>query len=202
MNATPRRLGKLQESVLIAGRREAARNDIVATQQELIKVQSRLIEQQRAQHVLDQQFHTHLKTQLANKKEPRERGGTLVKSGYGAMDAAAIQAWEEAEHQKQVEEEEKALEKERKKQEREKKKADEAEAKAQRAEVAEQKRAEKAAERAEKQAEKKAKQLRKGRKQLRRRLTPKLAAVVEAGAGAGGEQLQSRQFQNHFLWKG
>lgn len=107
LNVTPHRVGELKKAVFLASRREAGQNEIVAAQQEFIEVQDRLIKKQTSQHILDQQLHLHLNTQLINKNKPRERGGNIVKSGYGAMDAAALEAWEEEECQKKAAEEEK-----------------------------------------------------------------------------------------------
>lgn len=70
LNVTPRRVGELKKAVFLASRCEAGRNEIVAAQQEFIEVQDRLIQEQNARHILDQQLHLHLNTQLVNKNKP------------------------------------------------------------------------------------------------------------------------------------
>ena len=60
-------------------------------------------------HLLHQFLIAHLKTQLAGKDEPAERGGTALWTGCGgAMDAAALDKLLAARAEKQRLEEEKA----------------------------------------------------------------------------------------------
>ena len=57
----------------------------------MIQIQQEIIKRLNARHILDMQFAAHLKTQLAGKDEPAERGGAALRTGCGgAMDAAAL----------------------------------------------------------------------------------------------------------------
>ena len=122
-----------------------------------------MIKKQNTQHVLDQQVHTHLKAQLANRDIPCECCGGVLKHGYGALDAEAetLDALEVEAAAKKAEEEERQRQKEQEREERRCQKDEAAIAEAMRAaEVAQQKldqlaeKERKASERAAKVAEK------------------------------------------------
>ena len=67
---------------------------------------------------MDQQVHTHLKTQLANRDLPRECHGAVLKQGYGALDAEALDALEAEVAKKKAEEEEKQRQKQQERDEK------------------------------------------------------------------------------------
>ena len=118
IDATPRHVAALHREVLDVTCRDAARDRSTAALVDLIKVQNSVIERQNAQHILDQQVHGHLRTQLANRDMPHERRGAVLKHGYGALDAEALDALEAEAAEKRAEEEEKQRQKEQEREER------------------------------------------------------------------------------------
>ena len=67
IDATPHHVANLCKDVLKATRHDAAHNMTMATLVNIAKLQSQVIKRQHTQHILDDQLHGHLETQLANK---------------------------------------------------------------------------------------------------------------------------------------
>ena len=111
-------MAALRREVLDVTHWDAAQDRSTVALVDLIKVQNSVIERQNAQHILDQQVHGHLRTQLANRDMPRERCGAVLKHGYGALDAEALDALEAEAVEKRAEEEEKQRQKEQEREER------------------------------------------------------------------------------------
>ena len=120
-------MAALRREVLDVTCQDAAQDQSTAALVDLIKVQNLVIERQNAQHILNQQVHGHLRTQLANRDMPCEHRGAVLKHGYGALDAEAEAA------EKRAEEEEKQRQKEQEREERQQRKDEAAIAKATRA---------------------------------------------------------------------
>lgn len=70
LDPTPRHVAALCREAIDATCQDAACDGTAATLVNIIKLQNKVIERQNAQHVLDQQVYTHLKTQLANRDLP------------------------------------------------------------------------------------------------------------------------------------
>ena len=105
--ATPHCVAALCRETIDATHRDAAHDGSAVTLVNIIKLQNQVIERQNTWHILDQQVHTHLKTQLVNRDLPQECRGTVLKQGYGALDAEALDALEAEAAEKKVEEEKK-----------------------------------------------------------------------------------------------
>ena len=118
LDATPQCVVALHREVLDVTRQDAAQDRSTAALVDIIELQNQVIEKQNAQHVLDQQVHTHLKAQLANRDIPCECCGGVLKHGYGALDAETLDALEAEAAAKKAVEEEKQKQKEQKREER------------------------------------------------------------------------------------
>ena len=120
LDVTPRHVAALHREVLGVAHWDAAQNQSTAALVNIIKLQNQVIKKQNAQHVLDQQVHTHLKAQLANRDIPHEHRGGVLKHGYGALDAEAetLDALEAEAAAKKAEEEERQRQKEQEREER------------------------------------------------------------------------------------
>ena len=128
-----------------ATRWDAACDASTATLVNVIKVQNQVIERQHARHILNNQLHSHLKTQLANKGHSREQTGGVLKHGYGTLDSSALDALEEEAVTKRAEAEEKQQQREEVVTERQHKKNETAAAKVIRAAEIEQRKVDPAA---------------------------------------------------------
>lgn len=162
LDATPQHVAALCREVLGVTHQDAAQNQSTTALVNIIKLQNQVIKRQNAQHVLDQQVHTHLKAQLANRDIPHECRGGVLKHGHGALDAEAetLDALE-AEAAVKKAEEERQRQKEQEREERQCRKDEAAIAEAMRAAEAAQRKLDwlaekerKASERAAKVAEK------------------------------------------------
>ena len=94
--ATPHCVAALCRETIDATHRDAARDGSAVTLVNIIKLQNQVIERQNTWQILDQQVHTHLKTQLVNRDLPQECHGAVLKQGYGALDAEALDALDPA----------------------------------------------------------------------------------------------------------
>ena len=112
IDATPHCVADLHKDALDATQRDAAHDASTVTLVNVIKVQYQVIERQHARHILDNQHHSHLKTQLANKGCSREQTGGVLKHSYGALDSSALDALEEEATTKRAEAEEKQQQRE------------------------------------------------------------------------------------------
>ena len=140
LDVTPRCVAAPCREVLDVTCQDAAQDQSTSALVNIVKLQNQVIEKQNAQHVLDQQVHTHLKAQLANRDIPHECCGGVLKHGYGALDAETLDALEAEAAAKKAEEEEKQRQKEQEREERQHQKDEAAIAKAMRAaEAAQQK---------------------------------------------------------------
>ena len=175
IDATPRRVADLCKDVLKATHRDAARDMSTATLVNIVKLQSQVIERQHAQHILDDQLHGHLKTQLANKGQSREQTGGVLKHGYGALDSHALDALEEEAAMKRAEAADKEQQREEASEERQHKRNEAAAVRVIRAAETEQRKIARAAEQERKAAAKAAKVAEKAAR----------AAVIAARRGRG-----------------
>jgi len=63
---------------------------IIGAYRELSRLQKEVIDGQNAHHLLAGQYQEHLRQQLASKSQTKTTRGGVLKSGYGALDEAAL----------------------------------------------------------------------------------------------------------------
>ena len=128
LDATPCCVAALHREAIDTTCWDATCHESAATLVNIIKLQNQVIKRQNAWHVLDQQDHTYLKTQLTNRDLLQEHCGAVLKQGYGALDALEAEA-----AKKKVEEEEKQRQKQQEREEKQCQKDEAVAAKAMRA---------------------------------------------------------------------
>lgn len=89
-NPTPRRLCVINDDLMKHARCDAGRNEIIGAYRELSRLQKEVIDGQNARHLLAGQYQDHLRQQLASKSQTKTTRGGVLKSGYGALDEAAL----------------------------------------------------------------------------------------------------------------
>jgi hypothetical protein len=89
-NPTPRRLRVINDDLVKHARRDAGRNEVIGAYRELSRLQKEVIDGQNARHLLAGQYQKHLRQQLASKSQTKTTQGGVLKSGYGALDEAAL----------------------------------------------------------------------------------------------------------------
>lgn len=89
-NPTPRQLCVINNDLIKHTCHDAGRNEVVGAYWQLSHLQKEVIDGQNARHILAGQYQEHLCQQLALKSQTKTTWGGVLKSGYGALDEAAL----------------------------------------------------------------------------------------------------------------